>query len=205
MTDEAVIHVVDDDQAAREGLAFLLSALGLDVRCHAGGAELLAVLDPDRPGCILADLRMPGMSGLELLDALRDRDCPLPVIMITGHGDVPAAVRAMQQGALDFLEKPVNGMALVKRVTEAIAISRDTAAARRMRAALDDRLASLTAREAEVARAVLAGRLNKQIAADLGISQKTVEIHRHNLMDKMGAGSAAELVRRLVAAGWGQD
>lgn len=205
MTDAPVIHIVDDDRAAREGLGFLLSSLGLTTEAHGSGAELLARLGTQETGCILADVRMPGMTGLELLDELGRRGCPLPVIMITGHGDVPMAVRAMRAGAMDFFEKPVNGMALVERVNEALRLSSERAAAGRGRAALERRVASLTAREAEVARAVLAGRQNKQIAADLGIALKTVEIHRHNAMDKMGASSAADLVRLLVAAGWSAE
>jgi len=202
MRDEPVIHIVDDDRAAREGLGFLLSSLGLVTEEHGSAADLLARLDGRDVGCILADVRMPGMTGLELLDELTRRACPLPVIMITGHGDVPMAVRAMRAGAMDFFEKPVNGMALVERINEALRISTERAEAGRERAALERRVAALTGREVEVARAVLAGRQNKQIAADLGISLKTVEIHRHNVMDKMGATSAADLVRLLVAAGW---
>jgi two-component system response regulator FixJ len=204
MTDEPVIHIVDDDRAAREGLGFLLTSLGLRVELHASAADLLARLDSAAVGCILADVRMPGMTGLDLLEELARRACPMPVIMITGHGDVPMAVRAMRAGAMDFFEKPVNGMALVGRIQEALAESRARLASGAERAALAARLASLTPREAEVARAVLAGRQNKQIAAELGISLKTVEIHRHNAMDKLGAASAAELVRLLVAAGWGE-
>ncbi|MBC7146126.1 MAG: response regulator transcription factor [Thioclava marina] len=204
MSGDSIIHIVDDDRAAREGLGFLLSSLGLETRGHASAADLLGHLDGQVVGCILADVRMPGMTGLELLDELGRRDCPLPVIMITGHGDVPMAVRAMRAGAMDFFQKPVNGMALVERINEALALSCERAATGRERAQLVSRVASLTAREAEVARAVLAGRQNKQIAADLGISLKTVENHRHNVMDKMGAGSAADLVRLLVAAGWAE-
>lgn len=202
MNEDAVIHVVDDDRAAREGLGFLLGSLGLRVEAHASAAELLDRLDCVGVGCILADVRMPGMTGLDLLDELGRRGCALPVIMITGHGDVPMAVRAMRAGAMDFFEKPVNGMALVGRLNEALALSRSRAEAARGTAQVRARVDSLTAREAEVARAVLAGRLNKQIAAELGISLKTVEIHRHNVMEKMGATSAADLVRLLVAAGW---
>ncbi|RYH06797.1 response regulator transcription factor [Tropicimonas sp. IMCC6043] len=201
---DAVIHIVDDDRAAREGLDFLLSSLGLTVASHASAANLLERIGDTLVGCILADVRMPGMTGLELLDELGRRDCPLPVIMITGHGDVPMAVRAMRAGAMDFFEKPVNGMALVERINEALRLSRDRAAAARDRSDLMARVERLSAREAEVARGVLAGKQNKVIAADLGISQKTVEIHRHNAMDKLNASSAAELVRLLVAAGWGE-
>ncbi|KEO50821.1 response regulator transcription factor [Thioclava pacifica] len=198
----AVIHVVDDDRAAREGLQFMLGSLGLEVMAHGSAADLLAKLDDTQRGCILADVRMPGMSGLELLDELKARQCPLPVIMITGHGDVPMAVRAIQAGALDFFEKPVNGMALVERIRTALTLCDEQLAVAVGRSALATQIDTLTPREAEVAKGVLAGRQNKQIAADLGISLKTVEIHRHNLMDKMNARSAADLVRMLIAAGW---
>ncbi|OOY02878.1 response regulator transcription factor [Thioclava sp. F28-4] len=199
---EAVIHVVDDDRAAREGLQFMLGSLGLEVVPHGSAADLLAKLDDTRRGCILADVRMPAMSGLELLDELKARDCPLPVIMITGHGDVPMAVRAIQAGALDFFEKPVNGLALVERIRAALTLCEDQLVEALGRNALARQIETLTRREVEVAHGVLAGRQNKQIAADLGISLKTVEIHRHNLMGKMNAHSAADLVRKLIAAGW---
>ena len=202
MSDDGSIHIVDDDRAAREGLGFLLSSLGFEIRQHGSALDLLGTLGDQAEGCILADVRMPGMTGLELLDELKARDCPLPVIMITGHGDVPMAVRAMRAGAIDFFEKPVDGLALVDRIKEALAASRQQAETARTAAVLRERTQSLTARESEIARAVLSGRQNKQIADALGISLKTVEIHRHNAMDKMGASSAADLVRLLVAAGW---
>ncbi|WP_417254885.1 MULTISPECIES: response regulator transcription factor [Celeribacter] len=204
MSCEGIIHIVDDDRAAREGLGFLLSSLGLEIREHASAAALLDMIGDQAEGCILADVRMPEMTGLELLDELKRRNCPLPVIMITGHGDVPMAVRAMRAGAIDFFEKPVDGMALVDRIKDALAASRERAREARKTASLREKTNSLTAREAEVARAVARGLQNKQIAAELGISPKTVEIHRHNVMEKMGAGSTADLVRQLVAAGWAE-
>lgn len=204
MSAEGIIHIVDDDRAAREGLGFLLSSLGLEIELHSNATALLAKLGTQREGCIIADVRMPGITGLDLLDELARIECPLPVIMVTGHGDVPMAVRAMRSGAIDFFEKPVNGMALIERLREALAESHTRAEAEQGAVQLRRRIDSLTAREAEVARAVLAGRQNKQIAADLGISLKTVEIHRHHVMEKMGAGSAAELVRLLVAGGWSE-
>lgn len=204
MSCEGIIHIVDDDRAAREGLGFLLSSLGLEIREHASAAVLLDMLGNQAEGCILADVRMPGMTGLELLDELKRRNCPLPAIMITGHGDVPMAVRAMRAGAIDFFEKPVDGMALVDRIKDALAASRERAREARKTASLREKIDSLTARETEVARAVARGLQNKQIAAELGISPKTVEIHRHNVMEKMGAGSTADLVRQLVAAGWAE-
>lgn len=205
MSETGLIHIVDDDRAVRDGLGFLLGSLGLEIATHASALAFLDALDAAAPvGCILADVRMPGMSGLELLDELQKRDCPLPVIMITGHGDVPMAVKAMRAGALDFFEKPVQGMALIDRIKEALELSRTRAEAAGDRAEIALRIDSLTAREAEVARAVVRGLQNKQIAAELGISPKTVEIHRHNAMSKLAATSTADMVRRLVAAGWGE-
>jgi len=202
---EVIIHIVDDDQATRDGLSFMLDGLGLKTMLHTSAGELLAALDPDVPGCILADVRMPEMTGLELLDELGRRECPLPVIMITGHGDVPMAVRAMRAGALDMIEKPVNAMVLLERINEALRLCRKRQANLESLAEAEARLASLTPREVEVARAVMAGKQNKVIAHELGISLKTVEIHRHNLMEKLGVKNAAALVGLLVAAGWKTD
>ncbi|WP_417279060.1 response regulator transcription factor [Celeribacter sp.] len=208
MSETGLIHIVDDDRAVRDGLGFLLGSLGLEIATHASALAFLDALDAAAPvgpvGCILADVRMPGMSGLELLDELQKRNCLLPVIMITGHGDVPMAVKAMRAGALDFFEKPVQGMALIDRLKEALELSRTRAEAAGDRAEIALRIDSLTAREAEVARAVVRGLQNKQIAVELGISPKTVEIHRHNAMGKLAATSTADMVRRLVAAGWGE-
>nr|WP_321509225.1 response regulator [uncultured Celeribacter sp.] len=209
MTEDGLIHIVDDDRAVRDGLGFLLSSLGLEIATHNSAVTFLEALDAAKGrheglGCILADVRMPGMSGLELLDELAQRKCPLPVIMITGHGDVPMAVKAMRAGAIDFFEKPVQGMALIERIKDALELSRSRATEAGDRAEITTKIDSLTAREAEVARAVVRGLQNKQIAHELGISPKTVEIHRHNAMSKLACGSTAEMVRRLVAAGWGE-
>ena len=202
MSEKAIIHIVDDDRAVREGLGFLLSSLGFAIDAHASAVDLLDRLDGSVVGCILADVRMPRMTGLELLDELALRGCPLPVIMITAHADVPMAVRALRSGAMDFFEKPVNGMALIERINEALKLTHARAGDEQKRVALADKIATLTAREVDVARAVMQGRQNKQIAAELGISPKTVEIHRHNLMGKMEATTIADLVRQLVTAGW---
>ncbi|WP_319530241.1 response regulator [uncultured Cohaesibacter sp.] len=204
MNEDAVIHIVDDDRAVRDGLGFMLSSLGLTINTHGSAIEFLDKLDDAVVGCILADVRMPGMTGLELLDELKRRGCALPVIIITAHADVPMAVRAIQSGALDFFEKPVNGMALVERINEALKAARASAGDAQKKAIIAERIASLTAREIDVARAVMDGKQNKQIAADLGISPKTVEIHRHNLMGKMEATTTADLVRQLVTADWHQ-
>ncbi|WP_319484795.1 response regulator [uncultured Cohaesibacter sp.] len=202
MTEDGIIHIVDDDRAVREGLGFMLSSLGLTIETHGSATELLDRLDGAVVGCILADVRMPGMTGLELLDELKRRNCALPVIIITAHADVPMAVRAIRSGALDFFEKPVNGMALVERINDALKEARARAGDEQRKAAIAGRVESLTSREQDVARAIMDGRQNKQIAADLGISLKTVEIHRHNLMTKMEATTPADLVRQLVTVNW---
>jgi FixJ family two-component response regulator len=201
MTDQATVHVVDDDAAMRESLAFMLDSLGLSVRLYDGALAFLDDHDPLALGCLVLDVRMPGMTGLELVEDLKRRGSLLPVIIVTGHGDVPMAVRAMKAGALDFIEKPVNGMVLVERINEAIRLSRERLALASETGALTARLDGLTPREREVALAVAQGKQNKQIAHDLGISLKTVEIHRHNAMDKMAATTAADLTRMLVTLG----
>ncbi|WP_321338802.1 response regulator [uncultured Cohaesibacter sp.] len=202
MSEDGIIHIVDDDRAVRDGLGFMLSSLGLTIETHSSASELLERLDGAVVGCILADVRMPGMTGLELLDELKRRACALPVIIITAHADVPMAVRAIQSGAKDFFEKPVNGMALVERINEALKEARARAEDEALKASIASRIESLTGREVDVARAIMDGKQNKQIAADLGISLKTVEIHRHNLMAKMEATTPADLVRQLVTANW---
>nr|WP_320143039.1 response regulator [uncultured Cohaesibacter sp.] len=202
MSEDGIIHIVDDDRAVRDGLGFMLSSLGLTIETHSSASELLERLDGAVIGCILADVRMPGMTGLELLDELKRRACALPVIIITAHADVPMAVRAIQSGAKDFFEKPVNGMALVERINEALKEARASAEDEALKASIASRIESLTGREVDVARAIMDGKQNKQIAADLGISLKTVEIHRHNLMAKMEATTPADLVRQLVTANW---
>ncbi len=205
MSEEAVIHIVDDDEATRNALSFMLDGLGMKTILHDSAEALLGVIDVNVLGCILTDVRMPGMTGLELLGELSQRKCPLPVIMITGHGDVPMAVRTMRAGALDMIEKPVNGMTLLERINEALRLCRQRQAELLALAEAKARLASLTPREVEVARAVISGKQNKVIASALGISLKTVEIHRHNLMEKLDVKNAAALASLLVAAGWKAD
>ena len=200
MTDR-VVHVIDDDDAMRESLAWLLSPLGLSVLTYASASAFLSSWTPDITGCIVTDVRMPGMSGLELTDELSSRHCLLPVIVITGHGDVPQAVRAMRAGAIDFIEKPLDNQLLIERIEEALRlfVQRRTESDHRQQIA--GRYASLSMREREVAQAVALGKQNKVIAYDLSISQKTVEIHRANAMAKLGASTAADLARMLASAG----
>lgn len=202
MGPQPIVYVIDDDEAVRASLRWLLEGADLPVRAFATAPAFLADLAAatTRPtGCALVDLRLPGMSGLELLEQLSARSTGLPVIMITGHGDVAAAVRAMKFGAFDFIEKPFDEHYLLERVKEAL-----QADARQLRVTTDvdtlhERLNRLSGRERQVLELIVHGWLNKQIAAELGLSQKTVEVHRAHVMDKMQAGSFAELVRMAVA------
>jgi len=189
-----VISVVDDDAAARSSLRLLLKSLGLAPTAYDSAAAFLAAFDPAQPGCLLLDIRMAGMSGLELQQVLNQRGCIAPVIFITGHADVPMAVEAMQQGAFDFLQKPFRDQELLDRVQRAIA--KDHAIREQLRGneAIRRRLESLTAREHDVLELVATGAPNKIIAHKLGISQRTVEIHRARVMEKMNAESLAHLV-----------
>jgi FixJ family two-component response regulator len=191
----ALIHVVDDDESLRSSLLDLLRAAGFEARGYASTGEFLLHPPPDRPGCVLLDVRMPGPSGLELQAALQRQGVTLPVIFLTGHADVATSVRAMKAGAVDFLEKPVTRDVLLEALQRALA--RDVA----QRTTRDEarrqsiRLAALTTREREVFDRIVAGKLNKQIAAELGIGLRTVKAYRAQLMVKLGVASAAELGR----------
>ncbi|MTW17888.1 response regulator [Rhodoplanes serenus] len=195
-----VVYVVDDDDAMRDSLLFLLEPLGHAVEVFASADAFLAGYDPQRVACLVADVRMPGMSGLALHEELVRRGSVMPVIIITGHGDVPMAVRAMRTGAIDFIEKPLNNQVLIERIDEALRLATTRHAAAQEIGAIRARLATLTTREREVAGLVAAGKQNKAIAHALGISLKTVEIHRHNAMDKMAATTGADLARMLTLA-----
>ncbi|SEL84317.1 two component transcriptional regulator, LuxR family [Roseateles sp. YR242] len=200
MTDiQSTVHLVDDEAAVRDALAFLMRSHGLRVQAHASGQEFLDVLDaqPDPMGCIVLDVRMEPLSGLQVHDELINRGVTLPVIFLSGHGDIPMAVDAMQKGAVDFVEKPFNDQALVNKVQRALAL--DTHRHREAVAHADaaHRLATLTDREREVALRVAAGKLNKQVADELGIAIRTVEVHRARAFTKLGLRSAAELATLL--------
>jgi FixJ family two-component response regulator len=195
MNGSETVMVVDDDAAVRAALQLLLQSVGHASQTYGSAREFLAQFDPVRPGCLVLDVRMPGMSGLELQEQLNLRGATLPVIFITGHGDVPMAVEAMQQGAFDFLQKPFRDQELLDRIQRALARDRITRAGLARREEIRERLASLTAREREVMELMTRGRPNKLMAADLGLSQRTIEIHRARVMEKMQAGSLAELVR----------
>lgn len=197
-----LVSVVDDDAAARSSLRLLLRSLGLAATAYDSAASFLAGYDPGQPGCLLLDIRMPGISGLELQQQLNQRGSMSPIIFITGHGDVAMAVEAMQQGAFDFLQKPFRDQDLLDRVQRAIAKDRELRARLSGADSIRQRLESLTPREHEVLNLVAAGTPNKLIAHRLGISQRTVEIHRARVMEKMGAESLAQLVHlTLIGSG----
>jgi FixJ family two-component response regulator len=196
-----LVHVVDDDPAVRRSLAWLLEGEGLVVQTHASAEDFLGALMPEQPGCALVDLRMPGMSGLELQQALAARGVALPIVFVTAHGDVPLAVTAMRRGAVDFIEKPFNDEALIEAVHRALGADARQRGSDEERAEFRSRIATLSPREREVLEAVVTGKPNKLIAATLGISIKTVEVHRGRVMDKIGAGSLAALVRLVVQHG----
>jgi len=196
----SLVLVVDDDEAVRGSLKLLLKSAGLMARAYPSAAEFLAAHDDGQPGCLLLDVRMPGMSGLELQDELNRRGAIIPVIFITGHGDVPMAVEAMRRGAMDFLQKPFRDEDLIDRVNRALARDRDNRAQLEARDAIRGRMARLTPRESQVLRLLATGKSNKQMAGNLGVSQRTVEIHRAHLMHKTEATSVAQLVRMLLVA-----
>jgi len=193
-----LVTIVDDDEAVRASLKLLLQSVGLASRSFGSAAEFLAAYDPQQPGCLVLDVRMPGMSGLELQEELNLRGAILPVIFITGHGDVPMAVEAMQQGAFDFLQKPFRDQDLLDRIQRALARDRENRSQLAHRDEIRARLASLTTREREVLDLMIKGRQNKLMAADLGLSQRTIEIHRARVMEKMDVQSVAELVRMML-------
>jgi RNA polymerase sigma factor (sigma-70 family) len=201
METDPTVFVVDDDAAVRESLQWLIKTAGLNVECYGTAQEFLDAYDQARPGCLVLDVRMPGLSGLDLQEQLGASGMNLPIIIITGHGEVPLAVRAMKGGAIDFLEKPFSDQLLLDRIREAIARDEQDRQEQARRARAAERLALLTPREREVMAMVVDGKANKQIAASLQISQKTVEAHRAQVMRKMEAGSVAELVRLAQAAG----
>jgi two-component system, LuxR family, response regulator FixJ len=199
MKDRApIVYIVDDDDAIRAALRLLLKSVGLAATALPSAQDFLASYNPQQPGCLILDVRMPGMSGLDLQQQLNVRGAIIPVIFITGHGDVPMAVEAMQQGAFDFLQKPFRDQDLIDRIQRALAKDQAERVQLRERDRIKARLESLTAREREVLDLVSSGKPNKIMAADLGVSQRTVEIHRSRVMEKMGASSLAQLVRMVL-------
>jgi FixJ family two-component response regulator len=194
MTDGPIVYVVDDDASFRKAVSRLLRTAGLEVEALASAREFLEHPMADRPSCLILDVRMPGPSGMALQSALQEARRDIPIVFMTGHGDVSTSVRAMKSGAVDFLEKPFRAPELLACVQRGLARSEQSRAERAERAAIERRFATLTSRERDVLRLVVTGLLNKQIAGELGIAEKTVKIHRGQVMHKMEAGSVAELV-----------
>lgn len=201
MTRMPVVHIVDNDALVVRATSRLLASEGFATRPCTSTLEFLSTLDASEPGCVVLDLSMPECSGLELQQRLLQQGVTLPVVFITGHGDVPSSVRAMKDGALDFLLKPVDADALIAAVRRGIERDRENRARHSERSGLEARLASLTPREREILPHLVTGRLNKQIAAEFGIVEKTVKVHRARILHKFGVTSLAELVRLAALAG----
>lgn len=192
-----IAHIVDDDAAIRDALAWLLRSRNVECRAWGSAESFLADYAPAMAGCLVLDIRMLAMTGLELFDRLRELGCRMPVIFLTGHGEVPQAVQALKDGAFDFMEKPFDDNQLADRVIEALALDAERRVSGHNSDHLKERLASLTAREKEVMGHILAGKLNKVIADEMNIAMRTVEVHRAHIFEKMGVKSAVELARRL--------
>lgn len=194
-----VVYVVDDDSSVRRALSSLLQTVGLDVETFPSAQAFLAQATPDRPACLVLDIRLRGSSGLDLQAALKEAGRDIPIIFITGHGDVPTTVRAMKSGAVDFLEKPFNDQELLDCVQRALVRTRELRVHQTERAKIQQRLDTLSSRERQVLMLVVTGMLNKQIAGELDIAEKTVKVHRGQVMRKMSAGSVVELLRMVEA------
>ena len=193
--EKGTIYVVDDDEAVRDSLQWLLEGKGYRVRCFDSAETFLSRYDPREVACMFVDIRMDGMSGLDLQDRLIERKSPLPIVFITGHGDVPMAVETMKKGALDFIQKPFREEDLEALVEKMLDRARAAFAEHQQASTRESLLGKLTNREAQVLERIVAGRLNKQIADDLGISIKTVEAHRANIMEKLNANTVADLLK----------
>ena len=199
MSDDALVFIVDDDEAVRQSTAWLIESIGLNVRTFISADEFLENYR-NESGCIVMDVRMPGMSGLEAQEEMQQRGINLPLIFITGHGDVPMAVRALKRGAFDFIEKPFNDQLLLDAVQRGLKQNSEVRESRLQNESIDRRIASLTPREHEVMLRVTEGKPNKVIAHELNVSIKTVEVHRARMMEKMEASSVAELVKVTIQA-----
>jgi two-component system response regulator FixJ len=200
-SEQGLVHVIDDDEGLRESLVFLLRTANIEVKSFTSAAAFLDTLPDPALSCVITDVRMPGISGIDLLRRMKELKITVPVIVITGHGDVALAVEAMKIGAVDFLEKPFDDEVLLASVEAALRQHSGEFKRESERAEIEARLAALSPRERDVLGGLVAGRANKQIAFDLGISPRTVEIYRANLMNKMQAGSLSELVRMALIAG----
>lgn len=202
MPSEPVVHLVDDDEAVRESLAFVLEMHDLPARTYASAIEFLEVAGDVTHGCVVTDVRMPEMSGLDLVRRLKEQGSPLPVVVITGHGDVPLAVSAMRAGVIDFIEKPFDDEVLLRAVRMALDVRSEQTQQDEERRRFEQMLGTLSPRETDVLRGVLAGKMNKVIAFELGISVRTVEVYRANVMSKTRAHGLSELVRIAMLAGF---
>jgi FixJ family two-component response regulator len=196
-SDEPLVYLVDDDDAVRDAMGLLLRSVGLDCEVYASALEFLEAYDASRHSCLVADVRMPGLSGLELQQRLIEQRASIPIVFITGHGDVPMAVNAMKSGASDFIQKPFRDQDLLDRINKALKHDREQRARRAELQETRNRLAMLTPRETEVMRRVVRGQANKVIAMDLNVSQRTVELHRARVMHKLKMRSLAELVNAV--------
>jgi two-component system, LuxR family, response regulator FixJ len=200
LNSEPTVFVVDDDTAICEAMQCLLESAGLRVQTFDSAEAFLSAVRPEMPGCLVLDIRMPGMGGLELQARLAREEFPLPVVIVTGHGDIPMAVRAMKNGVVDFLEKPVNDGVLLERIRAALERDRNTRQTRAQHADVAQRMARLTPRERQVLAGVVAGKPSKQIASELGIMEKTIEVHRKHIRHKMGVRCSVDLVRAVMNA-----
>ena len=196
-----IVHVVDDDDLARSGTARLLGAAGFEVRTYANAGDFLAAVDPDAPGCAILDIQLPDQHGLEIQQALAERAVRLPVVFVTGHGEIPDSVRAIQRGAIDFLTKPIDGDILLAAVSRALAHDASVRQERSRHDTQRARYERLTPREREVFLHLISGQLNKQVAADLQITERTIKLHRASIFQKLEVGSMAEMARLAVDLG----
>ncbi len=197
---DPIVFIIDDDEAVRLSTEMLIRSMGLRAESFASAAEFLDDFDPQQPSCLILDIRMPGMSGLELQEHLVESNLSVPIIFVTGHGEVPMAVKAMKAGAIDFIQKPFRDQELIDRVHAALEKDAEARVKASEIQAINAKMQTLTARETEVMQLVVDGKANKEIAFDLGLSPRTVEIHRARVMSKMGAGSLAELVRLALTS-----
>jgi RNA polymerase sigma factor (sigma-70 family) len=201
MTDSnaGIVHIVDDEDEVCQSVKFLVESIGLRARCYASASQLFEEYVEDGPGCLILDLRMPGISGLEALELMPENAINEPVIVVTGHGDVPAAVRALKLGAIDFLEKPCNDHLLIEKINRAIDLDSKNRTERTRFESIEKAYQSLTERERDVLQLLIEGKSNKEVARNLNLSPKTIERHRGNIMRKLNVGSFAELVRDFSA------
>lgn len=198
---EQTVFIVDDDEAMRNSLRWLIESVGLNTETFGSANEFMQAYYPGRMGCMILDVRMPGLSGLELQDKLNSQEINIPIIVLTGHGDVPMAVRAMKSGAVDFLEKPCNDQVLLDCIQHALEKDSEQRRENSRQAEIKSHMTQLTPREHDVLQMVVAGTSNKEIAAKLGVSTRTVEVHRAKVMEKMQADSLADLVRMAMVVG----